>query len=155
MAEIGLIASITGCIGFGTKLAMTLYTFGDNIKSTGREVCLVHHEISLFCAVLRHIKAALDDSRDARFSTAGLLTIHEIIERCTETFKELESILLKLQSESKVDGGKPEVTFVAKVKWTFQRTRVQLLQRNIESFKNTLQLMLSTLDLSRIIHRQP
>ena len=148
-----MVASITGCVGFGAKLALSLYTMADTVKSSRREIHMVGQEVTLFCAVLRHIRAALDYTKPARFSTNALLTINEIVERCKEIFAEIEAVLSKLASD-KAGTGEPSVSFVSKVKWTFQRSRVQVLRQRIEAFKPTLQLMLSTLDFSQKIHCQ-
>jgi hypothetical protein len=154
MAESAVADSITDCVGFGTKLAVSLYTFGDTVQSSRREINLVGQEITLFCAVLRYVRAALDETKPARFSTTALLTIKEIVERCREIFVEVKTVLTKLTSV-KAGSGEPSSSLVAKVKWTFQRSRVQVLRQSIESFKTTLQLMLSTLDLSQKMFCQP
>jgi len=148
MAEIGAIASIVGVAGAGAQLSLVLFEFASIVGSARVEVERVGMEISQFCAVLTQLRSTLKKARARRFSVSAISTTQDILERCQQVFKEIEDIVVPLQRGT----GNPKETstdLMARVKWTFKRSKVQILQKTLESSKNTLQLMLQVLDLAQ------
>jgi hypothetical protein len=151
MAEISAIASIISVAGAGAKLSLLLYEFASTVASARTEVISVGRDISLSCAVLKQVASVFGNQKAARFSTTALGTALDIVERCQGIFQEIDCIVRGLMNDG-ADGTKSSNSFIAKVKWAFKRSRVQLLQGTLDSMKITLQLMLTTLDLSERIY---
>jgi hypothetical protein len=148
MVEIGAIASIVGVAGAGAKLSLVLFQFASIVGSARMEVERVGTEISQFCAVLTQLRSTLKKVRARRFSISAISTTQDILERCQKIFKEIEDIVAPLQ-RSAGNSKETSVDLVARVKWTFKRSKVQVLQKTLESSKNSLQLMLQVLDLAQ------
>lgn len=60
MAEIGLIASLIGLVGAGTKLSIAIFDFASSIGHAGNELQHVAQEISLLCSVLEQLQGLLE-----------------------------------------------------------------------------------------------
>ena len=150
MAEIGAIASILGVIGAGTKVSITLFQFGASIGSASTEVKAIGTEISLFCSVLKQLHSTLTKAKSFRYSISAIATTQEILDQCQEIFIDIEAIVERLQKR-KAGDGQPSLEFVQRVRWTFQKSKVQLLRTTLESCKITLHIMLTTLDFAQKI----
>jgi hypothetical protein len=148
MAELGAIASIVGIAAAGAQLSMALFEFGSTVGSARSEVNQIATEISQFCAVLKQLHSTLTKAKARRYSISAIATTQDILERCQEIFREIEDIVQPLQKSAGKSKELP-VDVVARVKWTFKRSKVQVLQKTLESSKNTLQLMLLVLDLAQ------
>jgi len=153
MAELGALASIVGIAAAGAQISMTLYKLGSTVGSAKRDVNKVAASIATFCSVLQQLASTLEKARSARFSISAIGTTQEILDRCQELFSEIEEVVKKLETGEQ--GGKSpkqaSIGHVARVKWVFQRVKVQRLQAELESMKLTLTLMLITLNLAEKI----
>lgn len=152
MAEIGLVASITGVAAFGAKISVSLFEFASLVGFAKDEVMSVGQEVSLFCAVLSQISSVLENgNKSARFSPTALQATSEISTRCKAIFGEIDGTVKRLQKGC--DGnGETKISWFGRVKWTFQRSRVQLLRGSLDSMKITLHLMLATLEFSEKVY---
>ncbi|KUJ07768.1 uncharacterized protein LY89DRAFT_789455 [Mollisia scopiformis] len=149
MAELAAIASIVGVAAKGAQLSMVLFEFGSTIGSARSEVNQIATEISQFCGVLKQLHSTLTRAQARRYSISAIATTQDILKRCQEIFKEIEDIVHPLQKSTGKSNEQLSVDVIARVKWTFKRSKVQVLQKTLESSKNTLQLMLLVLDLAR------
>lgn len=148
MAEIGLIASIIGVASVGFKLSIAVFDFASTIGAAGKELQDVGTEISMLCSVLNQLETVLQHAK-FHYTAAAEETTKRILRECRAKFDELDEILVKLKSSRAEDLGLlPSVDFVARVKWTFQRSKVQLLRSTLNSCKITLGLMLNTMQLA-------
>lgn len=115
-------------------------------------------EISLFCSVLKQLQSTLTKAKAYRYSFSAIETTQEILDRCQEVFKEIEGIVHGLRKR-RVELS-AEVDWIARVKWTFKRSQVQLLRTTLESCIVTLHIMLSTLEFAqkiatrKLVHRR-
>jgi hypothetical protein len=153
MAELGAIASIVGIAAAGAKISMTLYELGSTVRSAKRDINKVAVSIATFCSVLQQLASTLEKARSARFSVSAIETTQEILDRCTELFSEIEEVVKKLEMGQQ-GGRSPKQTsigHVARVKWVFQRAKVQRLHAELESMKLTLTLMRIALNLAEKI----
>ncbi|CZR66657.1 uncharacterized protein PAC_16558 [Phialocephala subalpina] len=151
MEAIGAIASIIGVAGAGAKLSIVLFEFASTVGSAGQEVKRIGVEISLFCSVLKQLHSTLTKAKAYRYSLRALDTTQEILDQCQEVFKEIESILNGLRKGGVQGSAESSVDLVARVKWTFKRSQVQVLRATLESCKATLHLMLTTLEFAQKI----
>jgi hypothetical protein len=146
MAELGIIVSIVGLVGAGAKLSIVLFDFASTIGSAGYELQAIGTEISLFCSVLKQVQGVLSHAH-FHYSAVAIHTAQEILDRCQAIFDNIEDIVLGLrdvQSRDKI----PTTDFVRKVKWTFKKSKVQVLRSTLESCKITLHIMLTTMELA-------
>ncbi|KIM94409.1 hypothetical protein OIDMADRAFT_60736 [Oidiodendron maius Zn] len=151
MAEIGAIASIIGVAGAGAKLSIVLFEFASTVGSAGLEVRQIGIDISLFCSVLKQLQSTLTKAKAYRYSISAIETTQEILDRCQEVFGEIEGILRGLQKGGRDPSAEPSVDLIARVKWTFKRSKVQVLRATLESCKIMLHIMLTTLEFAQKI----
>jgi predicted glycosyl hydrolase (DUF1957 family) len=153
MEAIGAIVSIIGVVGAGAKLSILLFEFASTVGSAGQEVRQIGIEISLFCSVLKQLQSTLSNAKACRYSLSALEATQEILDRCQEIFKEIDAIVVSLRLRKRSDEHSSEATqdLIARVKWTFKRSQVQLLRTTLESCKVTLHIMLTTLDIAQKI----
>jgi Ras association (RalGDS/AF-6) domain len=147
MAEIGLIASIIGVATTGAKLSLILYQFADAVGSAARDVRIVASEISLFCSVLRQLDSTLQKAKAARYSLTALAAAEAIMAECQRVFREIQDLVNGLKRESVSTPEELVIAWTARVKWVFQRSKVLIYRRTLESMKATLLLMLTTLTI--------
>lgn len=153
MEAIGAIANIVGVAGAGAKLSIVLFEFASTFKSAEQEVRQIGIEISLFCSVLKQLQSTLTKAKACRYSLSAIETTAEILDRCQEIFNEIEAIVTDLSSgnQSVESSAESARKLINKVKWTFKRSKVQLLRTTLESRKVTLHIMLSTLEFAQKI----
>jgi hypothetical protein len=153
MEAIGAIASIVGVAGAGAKLSIVLFEFASTVSSAGQEVRQIGIEISLFCSVLKQLQSTLIKAKTCRYSLSAIETTAEILDRCQQIFNEIEAIVTGLSSGNRSVERSTESTrkLINNVKWTFKRSKVQLLRTTLESCKVTLHIMLSTLEFAQKI----
>lgn len=149
MAEIGLIASIIGVAGAGAKLSIAIFDIASTIGAAGKELQDLSTEISLLCSVFKQLELLLSLAH-FRYSNAAVDTTRKILERCKEVFNELDDVVKDLWPRKNNDlGGIPSVNFVTRVKWLgFRNSKVKLIKSTLESYKLTLGIMLSTMQLA-------
>jgi len=151
MAEIGAIASIIGVAGAGAKLSIMLFEFASSVGSAGAEVKRIGIEISLFCSVLKQLQSTLTKAKAYRYSLSALETTQEVLDRCQDVFEEIEGIVDGLRKRGTGEAVETSMGLIARVKWTFKRSKVQVLRTTLESCKITLHLMLTTLEFAQKI----
>ena len=152
MAEIGVIASIIGLISTGAKLSLAIFDFASSIGHAGKELRDVGTEISLFCSVVTQLQAVLTHAH-FRYSTAAINTTKQIIDRCQQILDDFGDIVNSLQS-TQGPGLVPTVDFVARVRWTFKKSQVQVLRSTLDSCKLTLHVMLTTMEVAQKVSRR-
>ena len=151
MAElVGLIASITGIAGVGAKLSVQLFDLTSQVGSARQDVAAVGQDISVFAAVLGHIATTLETPSVVRFSEDAVRTASWITSRAEAIFMELEEVINGIvPAAGTTQENKPTSMSVSKrVKWVFKRQRVVQFRASLESMKLTLQLMLTTVEIS-------
>ena len=154
MAELSAIASIVGIVGAGAQLSIALFNLAEVVGSAGSEIRLLGTEISLFCSVLKQLEKTLTKARSCRYSMSAIETTQEILDRCRDVFKSIETAIDGL-SKPKGQSLEPSVDLLARMKWAFARSKVQMQRATLESCKITLHLMLATLEFARkLSHRR-
>ncbi|KAH8767819.1 hypothetical protein BGZ57DRAFT_899341 [Hyaloscypha finlandica] len=148
MAELGAIASIVGIAAAGAQLSMALFEFGSTVGSARSEVNQIATEISQFCAVLKQLHSTLTKAKARRYSISAIATTQDILKRCQEIFREIEDIVQPLQKSAEKSKA-PPVDVVARVKWTFKRSKVQVLSISFPFLLHRIQLVSLLLLLRR------
>ena len=147
MAEIGIIASVVGIVGAGTKLSIVIFDFAASIGAAGRELQDVATEISGLCSVLKQLQGVLEHAH-FRPSERAIESAQRIIEQCLKVFTDIDDIIVELK-RAKGNDLFPSVDFVSKVKWTFsKKSKVLMLRSTLEACKSTLSVMLITMLLA-------
>ncbi|KAL1618270.1 hypothetical protein SLS56_010600, partial [Neofusicoccum ribis] len=82
----------------------------------------------------------------------GSLT-QRLTNSCEAIFDEISSLVEELQPYVNLPG-ETAPKLAARVKWAFQKSRIVYLRASLESYKNTLNLTLSTLDLARRVTKR-
>ena len=153
MAEIGIVASVIGIVGAGTKLSIVIFDFAASVGAAGRQLQNVATEISGLCSVLKQLQTVLEN---AHFhpSQDAIESAQRIIEQCLKVFTELDDVLGELR-RVKGDDLFPSVDFVGKVKWTFsKKSKVLMLRSTLEACKSTLSVMLVTMLLAERVSQR-
>ena len=153
MAEIGIVASVIGIVGAGTKLSIVLFDFAASVGAAGRELQGVATEISGLCSVLKQLQTVLEN---AHFhpSPEAIESAQRIIEQCLKVFTQLDDVVGELR-RVKGDDLFPSVDFVGKVKWTFsKKSKVLMLRSTLEACKSTLSVMLVTMLLAERVSQR-
>jgi hypothetical protein len=152
MADIAIPPAVMGLASMGAKVATVLFQFALEVGSAGKEARMMAKEISSFCSVLTFLGSVL--SRAETFHTLHCLEItQEMNQRCLDIFTDILDHLNILRPPilKHVNGG---VQFVARVKWVFNKPKILLLRTSIESYKNTLSLLIATVELSQKVDRR-
>jgi hypothetical protein len=153
MAEIGILASVIGIVGAGTKLTLTIFDFAASIGASGRELQNIATEISGLCAVLKQLQSVLEHAH-FRPSATAIESAQQLIEQCGKVFAEIDEIVGELR-RAKGDELFPSVDFVGKVKWTFsKKSKVLMLRSTLEACKSTLSVMLVTMLLAERVSQR-
>jgi hypothetical protein len=140
MAELGAIASVVGLAGASAKLSIALFDFASTVGSAAAEITGVATEISQFCVVLNQVESTLTKAKKTvRYSLTALAAIEQITNQCRPVITDIEGILDKLKKD------KAEPNLLGRMIWLLKRSKVQLLQKTLESSKLTLSCMLTTL----------
>jgi hypothetical protein len=161
MAELAAIGTVGSIAASGAKLAVLLYSFSKTVAGAKKEVVSVAESISVFCTVLKLLGSTLEKQDSARFSMSALSTVYEILGHCSKQFDEILAVVNKLKREREGgrqagDGGEGaekveiEVDILARVKWAFKRGEVRRMQRDLDSMKLTLGIMLQALEFRKI-----
>lgn len=146
MAELGALANLAAVVGAGLKLSILLFDLASSLHSAGSEMQTLGTEISLFCSVLKQVQSVLLKAKSFRSSVSANRATQDILDRCQVIFKELETVVNGVRSK-----GGDAVELIARVKWTFKKSKVQMLRASLESSKLTLHLMLTTLEFAQKI----
>jgi len=161
MAEPAAIGTVGSIAASGAKLAVLLYNFSTTVAGAKKEVVSVAESISVFCTVLKLLGSTLEKQDSARFSVSALSTVYEILGHCRKQFDEILAVVNELkrkreggrQAGDGVEGAEKveiEVDVLARFKWAFRRGEVRRMQRDLDSMKLTLGIMLQALEFKKI-----
>lgn len=155
MAEVGLAASIVGIASVGAKLSVNLYSFAETVNSAEKNVKAIATEVSLTSAVLEQLSETLkQDAQVQVCSNKAVQTAENIVEECSQVFKDIDGALEKSLCSAKRSsppskGQKITISLPSRLKWPFLQPKMQLLSANLERLKSTLLLMLQVLIYAR------
>lgn len=153
MAEIGLVSAIIALAGAGAKLGIQLYAIADSVGSAGREARMIAAEVSVFSQSL----TALSKTLERRTSEGERLQeiAQSLLNGCQAVLLQLSELTAELApvSYSKFQHG-AVMSLVARVKWLLQKPKVEFIRRSIDSFRSTLILLVTSMDLTEALDRK-
>lgn len=149
MAEIvGLAASIVQLGGAGVKLSIELHNFTTATARADKDALDLAEDLDTTSSTLDHVGSTLR-ARHIRPLASPKAIEHatKIVHRCETVFNEVQDILKKRQKVNKQ--GDTIFTLAGKLSWPFEKEKVELLRRRLESLKLDLSLLLDVLHLAQ------
>ena len=144
MAGHGISADLGGGIGAGLELSAALSDFAHTLGSGGRDIRLLASDVKISCMVLQQIQWILGKVTKCRVSPCAIESTQEVTDRCQHVLIQIEDVIEELQD----DNGKT-MSPGSRVKWAFQRPRIQLLQGSLRSCTVFLCLTVTTLEFAQ------
>ena len=135
MAEVA--ASIIGISTFGIKLTLTLYDFGCTTASAKQQTDHIAKHVTLYSNVLELLAERLEADSPI-ISEAAIDLVEELYEQSEELFERMRALLPRKD-------GRDEISFVRKLAWNFNKTKVDLLIGELEYLKSTTQLLVTVI----------
>lgn len=135
MDPLSISASVAGLITLSTQILSIIGAIksknNKGLESLSREVVAVR---GILCQIQQIIQF---QSTKPTKSAEWLASLNDTLDNCGDTYLTLQKELQGLQSNSKLDSLK------MKVKWTLKENDIQDMMRRLESYKLSLDLLLS------------
>jgi hypothetical protein len=151
MAEIGLIASITGLAGAGAKISITLFQIASAIGSAGSEVRFVAADTNALSLVLTNLSKTLREKRAAaqegeQLAGAVLLMCRTVIDDSNELISHLNPLVQRTTKAPK--------DVLLRLTWLFQKSKFAIHRQSLEALKSTLCLLITTMSFAAAVEVQ-
>ena len=140
MADI--VASILGIASFGISLTRTLYDFGATAAAAKDQTDYVARNISFYSNVLGLLADTLDEEEPIH-SKRALNLVNELYDQSHDLFDRVKRLL---PDRKKITD---QPSFIQKILWSFKRSKVECLVRELEYLKSTVDLLLHVLTLGK------
>jgi len=132
----------------GIKLAKTLYEYLDAVRTANKHLKTIVLEVRVTSLTLESLESLLQD-RDAEklCSSNVVCDAQDAFDGCKAAFVEVDEVfktVVKLGAD-----GRASVSATGRWAGPFRKGKVEMLQANLETLKNTLLLMLSVLSFAR------
>ena len=146
MDGVSAAASIAGIATLAGQLSKSLFQICRDVKEAEKDISDVANNVQLLEAVLDELKNVFqqDQYTPAPVYRPKLVKCaNEICGRCKQIFQDVEEAT-GIQSRRT-----PKPTLIAKLKWCFEKSRVNLLQSSLESLKSTLNILLQLITVAK------
>jgi hypothetical protein len=134
-------ASLIAVATAGIKVSQTLFKLADAVGNANEEILSISKEVSAFSRVLEDLHEFLDDAKDL-ISNKALANANRILNDCKEIFAKIEKMLCACENRTRFN-------LWQGLQWSFRREKVRPMCGQLESFKLTLTIMLSTMKLAK------
>lgn len=154
MDPLSIAGSVLAIAGAGIKLSLSLYDFAQALGSAGKDIQLIANELGLFGQTLRLVHNSLDEV----FKTFGgrqsriLIEAAEIVPGLTKQSEAVVKEARELMESIRRD--RDETSWTArlrkpfgKVRWLFQKSRADVVQKLVLSLKGTVCCLLSVISV--------
>ena len=147
--------SIIGAAGDGFRLSLELQLVGqqpalrEELASADIEIQLIIKKISEFSLMLKQVGKIMDENRTIASSTA-IETVTDIKDQSERDFDEIKNMIEIVQKRDD-DGQLRGIEVAERVTWSFKKRRMQYLLGQLEYLKDSLAIMLQTLELGKEI----
>ncbi|KAF2728449.1 hypothetical protein EJ04DRAFT_99341 [Polyplosphaeria fusca] len=155
MSGLEVVAGIAGVASVAIKISVTMNEFADELGSAGRDVRYISNEMACFSQVLRLVHSSLEDSAKVVGSSvvqAALTTLPQLIEQCGMVYDEANGLMVSLRPLGKEATSLP---FMKRIRFIFQKSRIDVLRSLLDSSKSTLNLLLVTLNIEMAKQKSP
>jgi hypothetical protein len=132
-------------IGPGVKLSMALYYFASPLGSVGEDMKDLGAEVTLFCAIMRQVRAVFVKPKPFRISTTAIDDVHDVLRRGKAIFAKIRALLDRLQNE------RSTIDVYTRVKHTFSKSKVLMWKESLRSCNAMVQVMLTTMAFAECI----
>jgi hypothetical protein len=139
-----LAAGIVGVVSAGTKVAIVLSQYGNEVGSVGTEARLIASEIRGSCTVLTTLHMTLKHVQTSLYYSHCADLISDMTDASLEMYTEIMECvegLSAMTNDSKMNLRK-------RLQWTFQKPKIVMLRTALEAYRSNLALMLGTLDMA-------
>jgi hypothetical protein len=151
MAEvIGLAASILTLAGASAQLARTLLKVANIIESAEYEARLIAADISVFSSSLAQLRKVLDLVCPETDKLREITVV--LISACTTLIEDLTLLIgdpIPLNSARRAF---PMPLLRLRFRWLMNGSKIMFVKSMVDSFKTTIILLVSTMDLATEIH---
>jgi hypothetical protein len=146
MAELAVLSNLSAVACCGVKLSISLYEFAVSLGFASREIKNLGSDIAHFCSILKQVQSILRRGKPFKVLPNAIQTTQNILDRSQELFDDISAILSKLRKDDR-----SQVDLHKRVKWTFKKPKVLLLQEGLRSCGAMLHLMLTTMSFAQIL----
>lgn len=139
-----LAAGIVGVVSAGTKVAIVLSQYGNEVGAAGQEARMIASEIRGSCTVLTTLHSTLKHVQTSPYYANCAELISDMTDASLEMYTEIMEVvdgLSAMTSDSKMNLRK-------RLQWTFQKPKIVMLRTALEAYRSNLALMLGTLDMA-------
>ncbi|QDS71725.1 hypothetical protein FKW77_008684 [Venturia effusa] len=139
-----LAAGIVGVVSAGTKVAIVLSQYGNEVGAAGQEARMIASEIRGSCTVLTTLHSTLKNVQTSPYYANCAELISDMTDASLEMYTEIMEVvegLSAMTSDSRMNLRK-------RLQWTFQKPKIVMLRTALEAYRSNLALMLGTLDMA-------
>lgn len=140
MAEIGLAASFIQVASTGFSVAKALYKYADSATSSGKRVATIINQVKVTSTVIDELQNVFNSATDSNLASANAMeTANECLESCRSVFEDIEATVVKTKGKR------------GKLLFPFKEPDLLIYQKNLESLKSNLQLLMHILVHARTL----
>jgi hypothetical protein len=152
MAEvIGLAASILTLAGASAQLARTLLKVANIIESAEYEARLIAADISVFSSSLAQLRKVLDLACPETDKLREITVV--LISACTTLIEDLSLLIGDSIPLNSARRAFLMPLLRLRFRWLMNGSKILFVKSMVDSFKTTIILLVSTMDLATEIHR--
>ncbi|KAJ4357665.1 Vesicle-Associated Membrane Protein 8 [Didymosphaeria variabile] len=149
MAE--FVASLIGIAGLGAKVSITLHKVVSTLNSAQNDARLIAADISIFTCTLTQLSKTISDCNVPE--AAQLFEIAQVlVPACSTLVHELQRLIGNTELYQ-MKGAFSVHLLALRFKWLLNGPKVTFVKSLLESFKSTLVLLISTMDLAVVMHQ--
>ena len=147
--------TFTNTAGAGFRLSLALNAVGTEtalrheMASADIEIQVIAKKISDFSLMLKQVGKIVEESRTIA-SPAAIDTVTEIKDQSERDFDEIKSMIEMVQQRDE-EGHFRGIEVAQRVTWSFKKRKMQYLLGQLEYLKDSLAIMLQTLQLGQEI----
>ena len=144
-----------GTAGEGFRLSLELQLVGqqpvlrEELASADIEIQMIIKKISEFSLMLKHVGKIMDESRTIA-SPKAIKTVTDIKVQSEQDFNEIKN-MIEIEQKRDDEGRLCGIEVAERVTRSFKKRRMQYLLGQLEYLKDSLAIMLQTLELGKEI----
>jgi hypothetical protein len=149
MAE--FVASLIGIASLGAKVSLTLHKVASTLQSAQADARLIAADISIFTCTLTQLSKTISHCNVPE--AAQLFEIAQVlVPACSALVNELQKLIGNTDLYQ-MKGAFWMQILALRFRWLLNGPKVAFVKSLLESFKSTLVLLVSTMDLAVVMHQ--